>query len=41
MILNHDIESSEKPFRGTTVVFGSDFQQIPPVVSKGARERQW
>ena len=36
-----DIKSSDLPFGGVTVVFGGDFQQILPVVSKGARERQW
>ena len=40
-MLIHEIKSSDKPFGGDTVVFGSDFQQLPFVVSKGARESQW
>ena len=33
-----DVQNSEQPFGGITVVFGGDFQQILPVVVKGSRE---
>jgi hypothetical protein len=33
-----DIRDDPRPYGGTTVVFGGDFQQILPVVVKGGRE---
>lgn len=33
-----DLHNSNRPFGGTTVVFGGDFQQILPVVVRGSRE---
>jgi hypothetical protein len=32
-----DIRDDPRPYGGTTVVFGGDFQQILPVVVKGGR----
>jgi hypothetical protein len=32
-----ELDNSEKPFGGFTIVFGGDFQQILPVTLKGSR----
>jgi hypothetical protein len=34
-----DIRNDPRPYGGTTVAYGSDFQQILPVVVKGGREQ--
>ena len=38
IIWDEAVDLTIKPFGSVTVVFGSDFQQILPVVPKGARE---
>ncbi|KAF8798911.1 DUF889-domain-containing protein, partial [Phlegmacium glaucopus] len=32
-----DLRDCSKPFGGLTMIFGGDFQQILPVVTKGSR----
>lgn len=34
-----DLRNNDNPFGGVTVVFGSDFRQILPVIVKGSRPK--